>query len=125
MEVWIHPQQYVFAKRKIYNTPFTKYWIVRHGERLPTPPPEVDASGCSGPAVFVNVLPEGERQIWLWNADRRAWDAVPIKHLVDMDVKRQLNLNAKHVPVFVVPRAGRERGEVEGSRFVRYLAPPS
>ncbi|KAF9644154.1 hypothetical protein BDM02DRAFT_3190857 [Thelephora ganbajun] len=118
-------KEYVFAKRKIYNTPFTKYWIIRHGERLPMPPTEVDASECSGPAVFVNVPPEGERQIWLWNADRQMWDAVLIKHVVDMDVKRQLNLNSKHVPVFVVPRADHEKGEVQGSRLVRYLAPES
>lgn len=53
------------------------------------------------------------------------WDAVPIKHVVDMDVKRVLSLNSKHVPVFVAPRADRERGEVEGSRFVQCFALPS
>ena len=117
-------QEYAFSKRKIYNTRFTKYWVVRHGEPLPSPPPEVDASECSGPTVFVNVSPEGERQIWLWDAGQQMWDTVPIKHVVELDVKRQLNLNSKNVPVFVVPRAGRERGEVEGSQqFVRYLAP--
>ena len=115
-------QEYVFSKRKIYNTPLTKYWVVRHGEPLPSPPPEANASECSGPAVFVNVPREGEKQIWLWNTDRQVWNAVPIKHTVDLDVRRQLNLNSKNVPVFIVPRAGRERGEVEGSQFVRYLA---
>ena len=54
----------------------------------------------------------------------REFVTVPIKHVVELDVKRQLSLNSKNVPVFVVPRAGRERGEVEGSQqFVRYLAP--
>ena len=101
-----------------------KYWIIRHGERLPAPPPGVDASECSGPAVFVNVLPGGERQIWLWNTDRQTWDAVPIKHVVDLDVRRQLNLNSKHVPVFVVPRADRGKGEAESSQFIRYSVPP-
>ena len=70
----------------------------------------------------MNVSPEGERQIWLWNAGQQIWDAVLIKHVVELDVRRQLNLNSKNVPVFVVPRAGRERGEVESSQFVRYLA---
>lgn len=101
-----------------------KYWIVSHGERLQTPPPEVDASECFGPAVFVNVSPEGERQIWLWNADLRIWDAVPIKHAVDLDVRRQLNLNSKHVPVFVIPRVNREKGGAEGLRFVQQVAAP-
>jgi len=79
---------------------------------------------CPGPTVFVNVLPDGEKQIWLWDAERQMWDAVPIKHVVHLDVGRELNLNSKHVPVFVAPRAGRERGETEGSQFIRYLAPP-
>ena len=72
-------QEYVFSKRKIYNTRFTKYWIIHHGEPLPSPPPEVDASECSGPAVFVNVSPEGGRKIWLWDAGQQLWDAVPVR----------------------------------------------
>ena len=118
-------QEYTFSKRKIYNTQFTKYWVVRHGEPLPSPPPEADASKCSGPAVFVNVPPEGGRQIWLWSADRRMWDAVSVRHNVDLDVRRQLILSPKHVPVFVLPRVSRGGGEEDGPRFIRYIAPSS
>lgn len=109
-------QEYLFARRKIYNSQFTKYWIVRHGERLQLPPPEVDASECCGPAVFVNVPPDGERQIWLWSTGQKTWDAVPIKHIVDLDVKRELKLNSKDIPVFVIPRDNhKKRGHSEGS----------
>jgi len=118
-------QEYTFSKRKIYNTQFTKYWIVRYGELLPSPPPEADASKCSGPTVFINVPPDGERQIWLWSADRRVWDTVSIKHNVDLDVRRELKLNSKHVPVFVLPRANRRGGEEDSPRFIRYITPSS
>ena len=95
--------------------------MVRHGGTLPSPPPEVDASGCSGPTVFVNVLPSGDRQIWLWNADNRKWDAVRLKHVVDLDVKRKLSLNSKHVPIFT--RVESEKGDGSDSRFVQYVSP--
>ena len=44
---------------------------------------------------------------------------------MDLDVKRQLNLNSKNIPVFVAARASREKEETESSRFVQYLAPQS
>ena len=53
--------EYVFSKRKIYKSRLSKYWIVRYGELLLSPPPKADASKCSGPAVFVNVLPKGDK----------------------------------------------------------------
>jgi hypothetical protein len=120
-------QGYKFTKRRIYNTPFYKYWIVRHGERLPSPPEEVNAHECTGPAVFVNVPPSGDRQIWLWNTNHKTWDTVRIKHIVDLDIKRELSLSPKNVPVF--PRAGAEKGTEKGNgggpRFVRYIPPQS
>jgi hypothetical protein len=59
------------------------------------------------------------------------WKAVPIGHILDMDVRRRLDLNAKHVPVFIALRSDREKGEIENTRtytythtqFVPYVAP--
>lgn len=56
------------------------------------------------------------------------WDVVFIKHVVDLDGGRQLDLNAKDIPVFIPPRGtGRKRRvqeEAENSGFIHYVAPP-
>ena len=96
----------VCSKPKICNIRFAKFWFVRHGELLPSPPPEADASRRSGPTVFVNVPPDGERQIWFRGADRRTWDAVSVKHIVNLGVRRQLLETRSNICPFLVPTVG-------------------
>lgn len=63
----------------------------------------------------------------VWNADRKTWDAVSIKHVVHLDVERQLSLNPKNVPVFTALRAdrGREDVDMESSMgFIHYIPSP-
>lgn len=101
----------------MYNSQLTKYWIVRHGEPLSSPPIGVDARCCSGPALFINVPPNREKQIWLWNIREHRWDSIGIGHVIDLDVKRALILSEKNAPIF---KAVRERqGQRDEVRFIR------
>lgn len=101
----------------MYNTRITKHWIVRHGGSLPFPPLEVDASHCSGPALFINVPTDEERQIWLWDTQGHLWNPIRIGHVIDLDVKRVVTLSDKNVPVF---KAARERRDAKDEvRFIR------
>lgn len=108
---------YIFAKRKIYNTPFHKYWIVRHGEPLLSPPLEVDARHCVGPALFINIPTNREKQIWLWNTQDHKWDPIGSGHVVNLDVKRVLTLSDKNAPIFKAVRE--KQGQKDELRFIR------
>jgi len=101
----------------MYNTRLTKYWIVRHGGPLLSPPLEVDARHCLGPALFINIPTNGDKQLWLWNVQECKWDPTVIGHVVDLDVKRVLTLSKKNAPVF---KAVRERQEPRNEvRFIQ------
>lgn len=112
-----HVQVYVFSKRKMYRTRYHKYWIVRHGEPLPSPPSEADARRCPGPALFINVPTNGEKQIWLWNTEDGRWDPIGIGHIINLDVKRVLTLSEKNAPVFRAVRDRQDRRD--GLQFIQ------